>query len=240
MGPPLTSHPSVVEGKPSGIGDCPASPCHPGVPTHPQAPAEPSKGTALRWHLSGELWARARRGSRVLWDGLSSPRIAHWDFSRLCSCLFRAAPLLQCPPLLSCRLCNRFPDGYCRVGFFAGCSSCSRLSCHRDFPIFLRTRDSIRCRGIASAPPAHGAGGAQPLPLAEQCEAGKIKEVEEPPGFPVMLMTFSRAFGSSAAILESESSEEDEEEEEESATVQVSLAGSFSVLLPPPARATLR
>lgn len=54
-------------------------------------------------------------------------------------------------------------------------------------------------------------------------------------------MTFCHAFGSPAAILESESSKEEEEEEEkeeeedveEAAMVQVSLTGSFSVLFHP-------
>lgn len=71
---PQTSHPSErgwIDGGSSVVLGTVQSPVSPQCPPPPRAPAEPSKGTALRWHLSGELQPRACWGSRMLWDGFS-------------------------------------------------------------------------------------------------------------------------------------------------------------------------
>ena len=150
-------------------------------PVSPQcpAPAEPSKGTALRWHLSGEQRPRARRGSRMLWDGFSLAQNRSPGFFPAVLppppsspfTLVPSAPLL--PSLKSWLLSGRI---------FAGCSSRSRLSGRTDFPVFLRTGDSSSHGGIAG-PASPRRGGAQPLSSQSSTRLRKAKGLKHLPGF---------------------------------------------------------
>lgn len=234
---PQTSHPSErgwIDGGSLAVLGTVQTPVSPQCPPPPRAPAKPSKGTALRWRLLGELQPRACWGSRMLWDGFSLTQNHSLGFFPAVLPPSLSSPFTPMPPTPLLRLLKSW---LLSGQIFAGCSSCSRLPCCTDFPVFLRICDSSSSRGIARPPSLWGGGCSAPL-LPEQHEAEKSKGVETPPGFPPALVT-CHAFGSSAAILESESSEE-EDEEEEAAMVQVLLIGSFSVLFLPPAHVRLR
>ncbi|KAM9663270.1 shootin-1-like isoform 4-T4 [Morphnus guianensis] len=150
----------------------------------------------------------------MLWDGFSLTQNHSLGFFPAVLLPSLSSPFTPMPSTPSLRLLKSW---LLSGQIFAGYSSCSRLSCCTDFPVFLRICDSSSRRGIARPPSLWGGGCSAPL-LPEQHEAEKSKGVETPPGFPPVLVTFCRAFGSPAAILESESSEE--EEDEEAAMVQ--------------------